>query len=547
MPYNDLFSLSEVGEKFGVKFINTKETRKKRNKSFVPPNKDDGALITNHGYFSSVYEQDQRKSLLQNTNALIDTYRNISQHAIVELAIDEITNEAVNLSTEEDAVKINLDGVDLPDKYKKQIIKEFETIYRLYNFKNKGHDIFKRWYIDGKIHFHMVVNEKNLKEGIQEFRFIDPKRIRLIREKRRGNRHNNEFIETEEEYNEYFIYSLYPIEGGVDGVAGGLKIAKDSIVYVTSGNVDYGTNNVISYLHKVIRPHNLLVNMENATVIFKMARAPEKRAFYIDVSGIPANQTSKYINELISRIKNKVEFNPDTGEIEANTRFTSMLQDYFLPQRDGKGTQIETIQGSTGFDNMEPLEYFKDLLKESLYIPKSRFEKDTGFSLGRDGEITRDEVRYSKFIARLRNKFSQIFEQALGFQLRLKGLVKGEEWEKIRHDIKFEFKGDNYFNELTETFILTSRAETASSFTEHVDSGYVSKAWVRRNIWKFTEEEIKQIEKERKEEQKEEMEEGGGEDMMQGNGGFDESDFEEGGPSEQNVEQENGKQQPIEQ
>lgn len=410
----------------------------------------------------------------------------------MERAIDEITNEAIVNDENGQAIEINTDDLKQPEQIKKRIQDEFNYILKLMNFGNMGHEVFRRWYIDGRLFYHIVVDESRMEEGIKEVRYIDPRRIRKIREiqKMRDPATGVELIKRQIEY---YLYNERGILGGVSNL--GAKIAVDSVVNVNSGLMDPKQSMVLSYLHKAIKPLNNLRMVEDAVVIYRLSRAPERRIFYIDVGNMPTVKADQYVKEIMTRYRNKLVYDSTTGEIKDDRKHLSMLEDFWLPRREGsKGTEIGTLPPGQNLGQMEDVKYFQDKLYKALNIPTSRLEPQQGFSLGRSTEITRDELNFSKFIKKLRNKFSTLFDDLLRIQLVLKKVCTEEEWKEFKEDIWYDFRQDNNFDELKEAELLMNRLNILNLVQPYVGI-YYSKDKVRKDILKFTEEEITEIQK----------------------------------------------------
>jgi len=472
--------------------------------SFTLPNEamDDGAVtITSNPYYGTYVDLE---GAVRNELELITRYREMANHPELEMAIDDIVNEAITHDVTGRTVNIVLDKLKQPETVKKKIIEEFETVLKMLNFGNLSDDLFKRWYIDGRIYYHVVVDESNPKEGIQELRYIDPRKIRKVRElvKGRDPKTGANIIQS---IAEYYVYS----DKGTTtqtysaNVNAGLRIAPDSIINVNSGLMDAKNTFVISYLHKAIKPLNQLRMVEDAVVIYRLSRAPERRVFYIDVGNLPKGKAEQYLRDVMIKYKNKVVYDSSTGEIRDDRKHMSMLEDFWLPRREGgKGTEITTLPAGQNLGELEDVKYFRQKLLQSLNVPISRLEPQQGgmIGLGRTTEVTRDEVKFNKFIIRLRNKFSQIFDHALEKQCVLKGICTREEWDQFKEDIYYDYVKDNNFTELRDAELLQSRIQTLTTVDPYVGR-YYSAEWVRRNILQQTKEEIEQIDQQIKQEE----------------------------------------------
>jgi hypothetical protein len=428
----------------------------------------------------------------------------MANHPELEQAIDDIVNEAITHDVSGRTVDIVLDKLRQPDTVKKKIAEEFENVLRMLNFGNLSDDLFKRWYIDGRIYFHAVVDEKKPKEGIQELRYIDPRKIRKVREiqKDRDSKTGAQVIKS---IAEYYVYS----DRGTTtqtysaNVNAGLRIAPDAVINVNSGLMDAKNTFVISYLHKAIKPLNQLRMIEDAVVIYRLSRAPERRIFYIDVGNLPKGKAEQYLRDIMIKYKNKMVYDAQTGELRDDRKHMSMLEDFWLPRREGgKGTEITTLPAGQNLGELEDVKYFRQKLLQSLNVPISRLEPQQGgmIGLGRSTEVTRDEVKFMKFITRLRNKFSQIFDNALGIQLALKGICTREEWEEFKEFIYYDYKKDNNFTELRDAELLTSRLQLLGTVDPYLGR-YYSANWVKRNVLQMTQEEIDEMQKEMEDEQ----------------------------------------------
>ena len=457
-------------------------------KTFALPQNDDGAVTIQSGaYYGTYVDLD---GVVRNEIELVTRYREMSMQPELETAVDEIVNEAICADDAGNSVEINTDDLEIDDSVKEKIRLEFETILKLLNFGNMGHDIFRRWYIDGRLFYHLVVDEKNMAAGIQELRYIDPRRIRKIREiqKAKDTQTGMEIIKTTKEY---YLYNERGVIGAHSNL--GTKIAVDSVVNVNSGLMDAKRAMVLSYLHKAIKPLNQLRMIEDATVIYRLSRAPERRIFYIDVGNMPTIKAEQYLRDIMVKYRNKLVYDSTTGEIRDDRKHLSMLEDFWLPRREGgKGTEITTLPGGQNLGELEDVKYFEKKLYKSLSVPVSRLEPQQGFSLGRSNEITRDELKFNKFVTRLRNKFSTLFDDILRVQLVLKKVCSEEEWKVFREKIWYDYKKDNNFTELKETELLTNRLSTLQLLDPYVGR-YYSMEWARKNVLQQTEEDIQEI------------------------------------------------------
>jgi hypothetical protein len=434
--------------------------------------------------------------------------------AEVDNAVDDIINECIIVTDKEKPVEINLDDVDLPDRIKKLITEEFENVTAMLDFSNKAYDIFQRFYVDGRIRYHVIIDNETPKEGIKELRYIDPRKIRKVREIQELPDPATGVIRKVTK-SEYYIYndSGFAPTAAIQGkatAAQGVAIAKDSVVEATSGILNEHNTLVLSHLHKAIKPLNQLRMLEDASVIYRISRAPERRVFYIDVGNLPKVKAEQYLRDTMVKHKNRLVYDASTGEIRDDRKFMTMLEDFWLPRREGgRGTEVETLQGGQNLGEMDDIVYFQKKLYKSLNVPVSRLEPEMGFQIGRASEISRDEIKFSRFIFRLRNRFTQFFDGIMEKQLLLKGIVTAEEWSIIKNNIRYDFRKDNHFEEMKEMEILRERLSTLRD----IDSingaigGYFSKLWIRKNVLMQTDEDIKDMDKEIKAEPKEEQDE----------------------------------------
>jgi len=466
------------------------------NKTFAPPQEDDGAItVTSGSHYGTYVDMD---GIIRNEVELITRYREMSMQPEIESAIDEIINEAIVTEDNGKSVELNVDELKQPEAVRKKITDEFATILKLLGFGANGHDTFKRWYVDGRLFYHVVIDETNPRKGIQEIRYIDPRRIRKIREIQKSKDATTS-VDVIKAVNEYYLYNERGIIGAHSNM--GVKIAVDSIVNVNSGLMDSRRAMVLSYLHKAIKPLNQVRMVEDATVIYRMSRAPERRIFYVDVGNMPTIKAEQYLRDIMTKYRNKLVYDSATGEIRDDRKHMSMLEDFWLPRREGsRGTEITTLEGGQNLGKMEDVEYFEKKLYKSLGVPMSRLDNPSpGFSLGRTTEITRDELKFAKFVSRLRSKFSGLFDDLLRVQLVLKRICTEEEWNEFKEDIWYDFLKDNNFDEMKETELLTNRI-TALQLIEPFVGRYFSKEWIRRNLLKQNDEDIEEIDKQMEEE-----------------------------------------------
>ena len=455
--------------------------------TFVLPEPETGATTT-AGFYSEFLDIEGQT---KNEYDLIRKYRSTAEHPECDLAIEDIVNESVNTEELKDTVSILTDKVPYSTKIKNRVKYEFEQILRLLDFNNKAHDIFRRWYIDGRLHYHKVIDETDPKKGILELRYVDATKIKLVRKiEKVGTSKGSPTIKIKEEY---FLYN----EKGIStSTAGSFKIAKDSICFVPSGLHDPQKNLVLSYLQKAIKPVNQLRMIEDAVVIYRIARAPERRIFYIDVGNLPKVKAEAYLKDVMNRYRNKLVYNNATGEIRDDRNQMSMLEDFWLPRREGgRGTEITTLPGGQNLGEIEDILYFRNKLYRSLNIPASRLEEPSpGFNLGRGAEITRDEVKFTKFVQKLRRKFNVLFMDLLKTQLLLKGVITDEDWPAIRDNIIISYLKDGHYAEMRDMDLLRDRLEILNTMEPYIGEWF-SKEYVQKHVFRMTEDEIDDMKK----------------------------------------------------
>ena len=482
-----------MAELFGFKFERIKND--KGSEKFTPPSIDDGTVdIAGGGFYGQILDSDGRERTEQD---LIRRYRDIAQQPECDSAIEDIINEGIVSDERDQSVSIVLDFLPYTSSIKKRIREEFNHVLRLLDFDTKGHDIFRRWYVDGRLFYHKVIDKKNPKQGIQEVRYIDPRKIRKVREIDKDMKPGTS-IETVKKVNEYYIYNDKGMfQGGYgSGSNEGLKISTDSITYCPSGLIDQNKGNVLSYLHKAIKPVNQLRMIEDALVIYRISRAPERRIFYIDVGNLPKIKAEQYLKDVMNRYRNKLVYDASTGEIRDDRNHMSMLEDFWLPRREGgRGTEITTLPGGANLGEIEDIVYFQRKLYRSLNVPISRLEAENNFSLGRSTEITRDELKFTKFVQRLRKKFTPLFTDMLKTQLVLKGVMTIEEFHNIKELIQYDFLQDGHFTELKEAELMKEKLDTLSQVEAYVGT-FFSKKYVQRNILRLTDREIEEMQNE---------------------------------------------------
>lgn len=474
----------------------TKKKPEERKQSFIPPLNDDGATSINaSGFFGTYLDID---TVAKSENDLISRYRDVASYPDCDSAIEDIVNEAVAAADDEVIVKLDLENVELSKNIKKQIEEEFDNVLKLLDFNSKSHDIFKRWYIDGRTYYHKIVDVNQPKQGIQELRYIDPRKIKKVRKvnKKKDQKTGVEFIESIEEFFVYNEKGLMATVPSTATAAQGIKIAPDSIAYCTSGLLDLDRNMVLSHLHKAIKIVNQLRMTEDALVIYRMSRAPERRIFYIDVGNLPTGKAEQYVKNIMDRYRNKITYDAGTGEIRDEKKTLNMLEDFWMPRREGgKGTEITTLQGGQTLGQIEDVEYFQNKLYQALNVPASRMRPDNSLNFGRQSEITRDEIKFSKFISRVRKKFTELFDDLLKTQLLLKNIMSEEDWKKIKEDIYYDFTQDVYFAEAKQAEIMRNRLDLLNAIQPHVGI-YFSREYVYNNVLHLDEEEREKMQQE---------------------------------------------------
>ena len=490
-----------MAELFGFRFERMKDVGGEK---FTLPAPDDGTVeIAGGGFFGQVLDTDGRERTEQD---LVRRYRDIAQQPECDSAIEDIVNEGIVANEMSQAISIVLDRLPYPSKIKKKITEEFDEVLRLLDFDVKGHDIFRRWYVDGRMFYHKVIDKKSPRKGIQELRYIDPSKIKKVREVLREPKDGTS-IELIKKVDEYYLYNDKGIAS--QGTSQGIKIAADSISYCPSGVIDQNKGHVLSYLHKAIKPVNQLRMIEDALVIYRISRAPERRIFYIDVGNLPKIKAEQYLKDVMNRYRNKLVYNASTGEIRDDRNQMSMLEDFWLPRREGgRGTEITTLPGGSNLGEIDDIVYFQRKLYRSLNVPVSRMEAEQAFSLGRSTEITRDELKFSKFVQRLRKKFTALFTDVLKTQLILKGVITLEDWSNIKEHIQYDFLQDGHFAELKEAELLKDRLEVLQTVESYVGT-FFSKKWIQKNVLSMTEAEIDDMQDEINKESGMDPEDGG--------------------------------------
>jgi hypothetical protein len=463
----------------------------------VPPSADDGATLVSSsstGYYAQVMSLE---TTIKNENDLIRRYREIAQYPDTDSAIDDITNEAIVADSDEPSVKIVLDDLKVSNSIKLKITSEFQNVMNILKFESKGHDIFRNWYIDGRAYYQILLDEKNPKTGIVELREVDPRKIRKIKNVNKEKNANG--VEVVKSVEEYYLYNDKGItEAGTQGV----KLPLDSIIYVPSGVMDKNSGMMLSHLHKSIKIVNQLKMMEDALVIYRISRAPERRIFYVDVGNLPKIKAEQYVNDIMNKFRNKIVYDATTGEVRDDRKHMSLMEDFWMPRREGgKGTEITTLPGGQTLGQIEDIEYFQNKLYQSLNVPASRLQKTDGFNLGRSSEITRDEIKFTKFVARIRKKFTTLFLEALKIQLILKGICTIEDWEDFSLDIRFDFVKDNHYSELKDAELMTGRLNILTMIDPFVGK-YYSPSYVKKHILRLDDKEIELMDIENEEHNK---------------------------------------------
>jgi hypothetical protein len=479
--------------------IDDSDKKSKNIVSPVPQNNEDGVdhyISSGSGFFGSYVDIE---GVYKTEFDLIKRYREMALHPEVDSAIEDIVNEAIVSDTYDTPVQIELSNLNASDGLKNKIREEFKNILTLLDFDKKCHEIYRNWYVDGRLHYHKLIDFKNPHEGIQELRYIDALKIRYIRQKKKDkkdvlvkvNSTNQNPLDFDfPEIDEYFEYTPKITNAYSSTSNSGIKIAKDSIAYCTSGLIDRNKNTVLSYLHKAIKSLNQLRMIEDSLVIYRLSRAPERRIFYIDVGNLPKVKAEQYLRDVMMRYRNKLVYDASTGEIRDDKKFMSMLEDFWLPRREGgRGTEIDTLPGGQNLGEITDIEYFKKKLYRSLNVPPSRMDGEGGFNLGRSSEILRDELKFTKFVGRLRKRFSNMFNDILRTQLILKNIVTPEDWEKMTEHIQYDFLYDNHFSELKESELMSERLNLVATAEPYVGR-YFSQDYVRRKILRQTDEDI---------------------------------------------------------
>ena len=487
-----------MAELFGFQISRVKKTEDPKQNFTTTPADDGTQVVAGGGYFGQYLDIE---GTAKSEADLIRRYREISLHPECDMAIEDVVNEAIVANENKDPVRVNTDNVDFSDEIKRKIEAEFREVLRMMNFNTKGHDVFRRWYVDGRLAYQKIINRDSPVMGITELRYLDPRKIKKIREvrkKRPDGSSANGTMTMVDEYVEYYLYNEKGVSGTTSG--GGIKIAPDTIAFCSSGLIDQSKNIILSHLHKAIKPVNQLRMIEDAVVIYRIARAPERRIFKVDVGNLPKVKAEQYLRDVMARYRNKLVYDASTGEIRDDRNYMSMLEDFWLPSREGgRGTDITTLPGGANLGEIADIEYFRAKLYRSLNVPVSRLEASQGFNLGRASEISRDELKFTKFVGRLRKKFTELFNDLLRTQLIIKNVIAETEWPMIRDNIFYDFLQDGHFAELKNSEMLRERLNLAREVRDYVGK-YYSVNYVRRNILRQTESEIQKMDAEIKKE-----------------------------------------------
>jgi len=458
---------------------------------FTTPTPDDGAIdVAGGGFFGQILDTDGREKTELD---LIRRYRDIAQQPECDSAIEDIINEAITADQVSQSVTLRTDRLPYSDKIKREMRKEFNKILSLLEFEQKGHDILRRWYVDGRIFYHKVIDTKNPRKGIVDLRYIDCTKIKKARQVKK-DKDVKTGVDMITKIDEYYIYNEKGLfSAGYGGANQGLKIAADSIAYCPSGVIDQNGGKVLSYLHKAIKPVNQLRMIEDAVVIYRISRAPERRIFYIDVGNLPKVKAEQYLKDVMNRYRNKLDYDASTGEIRDDRNHMSMLEDFWLPRREGgRGTEITTLAGGSKLGAIDDIEYFRQKLYRSLNVPISRLESENSFSLGRANEITRDELKFTKFIQKIRKKFTPLFTDLLKTQLILKGIISLEDWDTMKEHIQYDFLKDGHFAELKEAELLNDRIQTLDSIQSYIGT-FFSKEYVLKHVLRMNDTEVDEM------------------------------------------------------
>ena len=501
---------------FGFEIKRARDKSKEKLTSIVPPTDEDGAgYVTAAGaHYGTFVDIEGNKT--KDERSLIQQYRAVSHHPEVDAAIEDIVNESITTSETEQAVSVNLDNVEISDNIKKAITEEFDSVLSMLNFSDMGHDLYKRWYIDGRMYHHLVVDENKPKLGIQEIRPIDATKIRKVKQvkKKKDEQTGATLIE---KVDEFYIYQEKANSTSLvtSGTNTGVRLTPDSVSYVTSGLLDEARRRVVSHLHKALKPINQLRMMEDSLVIYRLARAPERRIFYIDVGNLPKGKSEEYMKNIMAKYRNKLVYDANTGAIRDDRKHMSMLEDFWLPRREGgRGTEISTLPGGENLGQIDDIIYFQKRLYRSLNVPINRLEQESQFSLGRSTEINRDELKFQKFIDRLRSRFNSLFLNILKKQLILKGIITEEDWMEWKEDINIDYVRDNHFTELRDAELMQNRIALLDQVNNYANE-YFSKTWIMKNVLRMDDEDIEKMKQEIQDTEDEEGADQGDENQFQ--------------------------------
>ena len=479
-----------MAELFGFSFKRREEELKKSAPSPVAPTNEDGATsFIAGGYHGTYVDLDGN---FKTEYDMVVKYRMMAMHPEVDSAIEDILQESIVTDQNDSPVQIDLANLDVSDSVKEMIRTEFDYIKNLIGFDTKAHEMFRRWYIDGRLYYHKVIDLKRPQDGILELRYVDPQKIKKVRQINKIPKTADQFQSLDYgKVDEYFIYNPKGLRN--TSANSGIKIAKDAITYVTSGILDTNKNIVLSYLHKAIKVLNQLMMIEDSLVIYRISRAPERRIFYIDVGNLPKVKAEQYLREVMSRYRNKLVYDANTGEIRDDRKYMSMLEDFWLPRREGgRGTEITTLPGGQNLGELTDIQYFQTKLYKALNVPAGRLDSESTFNIGRSSEIMRDELKFTKFVGKLRKKFSEMFQDILKTQLILKGVITPEDWDDMKEHIQYDYLYDNHFTELKNIEMLNEKINVITAM-EPFMGRYFSTEYVRTNILGQSEVEKKEL------------------------------------------------------
>lgn len=472
--------------------------------SVVPPTDDDGVgYVTSPNYHYGMHMDIYADLQVKDQTDLIKKYRTASTHPEVDMAIEEIVNEAIVVPQDDDSVvEINLEKVKISESIKKKVRIEFDNLLNIMSFNERSHDMFRAWYIDGRLYHHLVVDNANLKQGIQEIRFIDSLKIRKVKHVKKKNDTSGNDAPLIHSVEEFFIFNDKGSDADKNKMVvnatqhnnKAVKLSNDSVSYITSGLLDEGRGKVVSHLHKALRPINQLRMMEDSLIIYRLARAPERRIFYVDTGNLPKGKAEAYLNSLMTKYRNKLVYDQATGELRDSRKHMTMLDDFWLPRREGgRGTEVTTLPGGANLGEIDDIKYFQRKVYQALNVPVSRLEQESAFSLGRATEINREEIKFQKFITRLRMRFSKLFTGILKQQLILKGVITEADWVELFHNrVTIDFYKDNHYSELKDAEVLQGRFNLMDQAAQYIGE-YLSKDWVMSNIMRFSETEAEEI------------------------------------------------------